>query len=238
MRSDDGALFHRYRSGDASVAGFLDDYSFVILALLEMYRGRGRKRYLAESIRLAERMEVLFWDDDEGGFYNRSPDGDKLPFVDKEAYDGAKPSGNSAASMALLRLSRLTGDPTYEKISDRIIRHFSGEVDRSPQSYSYLLSSMLHATGKSREIIIVGDHNDDNTLKMRNAIDSIYDPFQVVVSKYSESKRIDDIVPYASEAKAINGYPTAYVCREFNCDVPVQDPRVLERNLKGSTGGR
>ena len=91
---------------------------------------------------------------------------------------------------------------------------------------------MLHATGKSREIILVGDQNDDNTLKMRNVIDSIYDPFQVVVSKYSGPERIDDIVPYASEAKAINGNPTAYVCREFNCDVPVQNPRELERSLK------
>ena len=58
-------------------------------------------------------------------------DGEKLIFRDKEAYDGAIPSGNGIAMMNLIKLGRITGVAEFEKKADMITQAFSESIARS-----------------------------------------------------------------------------------------------------------
>ncbi len=110
LTTPNGRLLARWRNGDAAHPGKLDDYAFYAYGLLELYRATFDPGYLARAVELADHLLNLFFDWEHGGFYPYASDGEQLLTRTKEAYDGAMPSGNSAAALLLSRLARLTGE--------------------------------------------------------------------------------------------------------------------------------
>ena len=110
LTGSDGRLLARWRDGDAAHPGKLDDYAFYAYGLLELYGATFDASYLARAVGLADQLLELFFDRERGGFYPYASDGEQLLTRTKEAYDGAMPSGNSAAALVLSRLARLTGE--------------------------------------------------------------------------------------------------------------------------------
>ncbi len=104
-REPDSTLLRRYRDGDAAIEGFLDDYAFLALALIDMYETSFDPADLDWAVRLAERAIELFEDREQGGFFSTQAAKADLVLRLKDDYDGAEPSGNSAIVLALLKLS-------------------------------------------------------------------------------------------------------------------------------------
>jgi len=100
MRGPDGRLLHRYRDGPGIQAN-LDDYSFMIWGLIELYEAVFDTQYLQAALDLIRAMIDHFWDNESGGFYFTPDDGERLLVRHKEIYDGAVPSGNSVAMLNL-----------------------------------------------------------------------------------------------------------------------------------------
>lgn len=109
LTGDDLQLKVRYRDGESAGDGFLDDYAFYELALLELFNASHRVCYLQRAIEIQERMEREFWDEEGAGFFFTGKDQEKLIFRPKETYDGAMPSGNSAAALAMVTLNEKMG---------------------------------------------------------------------------------------------------------------------------------
>src|SRR5579884_1211951 len=101
------ALLRRYRDGDASIPGFLDDYAFFIQALLDLYEADFVPERLLLASELANQMRVLFEDQEYGGFFSTRAGDSNLILRMKDDYDGAEPSGNSIAASVLIRLARI-----------------------------------------------------------------------------------------------------------------------------------
>ena len=59
---EEGRLLRTYRNGQARLSGYLEDYSFMIVALLDLYEATGEVRRLSEAQRLLDLMNELFWD--------------------------------------------------------------------------------------------------------------------------------------------------------------------------------
>ncbi len=139
-RSKDGSdLYHRYIQGEAGIQGMLDDYAYLVWALLEMDRASEKRSYLDEAEDLSRSMIDKFWDDENGGFYFTSSD--ELPLRKKPVRDGAYPSGNSIASLDLVYLSDMTGEKTFKEKYERSMDSFAGKVDASPSQYTMFLAS-------------------------------------------------------------------------------------------------
>ena len=117
MTDGKGRLLHRWRDGEAGIGGSIDDYSFFIWGLLELYESTFDIKYLKAALDLQTEMTGLFWDDKNGGFYFTSHDAEELITRHKEIYDGAIPSGNSVAMLNLLRIGRITGDAAYDEMA-------------------------------------------------------------------------------------------------------------------------
>jgi len=137
--SSDEHLYHRYIDGDVEIEGMLDDYVYLIWALIEMYRMTEEEQYLNKAGKYTETMIDRFWDDENSGFYFSSDE--ELPLKEKEVYDGAYPSGNSIALFDLVYLSKETGRSDFSKESNEMIKLFSSQIESSPSQYTMFLNS-------------------------------------------------------------------------------------------------
>ena len=226
LRAPDGRLLHRYRDGEAGLPSHVDDYSFMIWGLLELYEATFRVDYLKAALDLNKLFVQHFWDAERGGFYFTSADESELPVRKKEIYDGATPSGNSVAALNLLRLHRITGDPEFEKLADLLGRAFSASVDQFPSAYTQLLVALEFSMGPSHEIVITGRAGATDTALLLNELRKPFLPNKVVLFRAAdgESSEIAGIAPYTKDQKPLDGKATAYVCANFSCEMPTSDP--------------
>lgn len=224
MRGPDGKLLHRYRDGPGIQAN-LDDYSFMIWGLIELYEVVFDTKYLQAALDLTRVMIDHFWDNGSGGFYFTTDDGERLLVRRKEIYDGAVPSGNSVAMLNLLRLSRLTGNHGYEEFADKIGQAFSVQVSRQPAAYAMLMVSLDFGIGPAYEVVVVGDPDAKDTLAMLKALRSRFIPNEIAifVDSGKDSPAIFRLAEFTKNLSAISGSTTAYVCANQSCDLPTTD---------------
>ncbi|MCR4431577.1 MAG: thioredoxin domain-containing protein [Tepidanaerobacteraceae bacterium] len=230
---EDGRLLARYRDGEAAIPAYLDDYAFLVWALLELYETTFDAGYLKKALEMNRQMLDLFWDEEKGGLFFYGKDGEELLFRPKEIYDGAIPSGNSVAAYNMLKLSRFTGDQSLEEHARRIFKAFAGEVMLHPSAHSFLLTALQFALGASKEIVIAGVSDADDTEKMIQKIRSRYLPDTVVLlhPAGNAGRNIRELIPFIKDMKPLEGKATAYICENFACLPPVTNMDEIERVL-------
>ncbi|MGI9553721.1 MAG: thioredoxin domain-containing protein, partial [Thermodesulfobacteriota bacterium] len=225
----DSRLLHRYRGGESGILANIDDYAFLIWGLIELYESTFDLNYLNQAIEYTGQMVTLFWDKDNLGFYFTPNDGEKLLVRQKEIYDGAVPSGNSVAMYDLIKLSRLTSNLEFENLSSELSAAFSSSLNKAPISHTMFMVALDFAVGPSYEIVISGDKNSDDTKTMIEKLRDNYIPNKVVVLKDKNSVELEKIAPYTKAQGEINSKATAYVCENFVCKLPTNDPdKMLE----------
>ncbi|MGH7884110.1 MAG: thioredoxin domain-containing protein [Thermodesulfobacteriota bacterium] len=223
LLADNSRLLHRYRNGDAAIAANIDDYAFFIWGLLEYYEFSFDLKYLQQAMDLNEKLIQHFWDENNGGFYFTPDDGEELIARQKEIYDGAIPSGNSVAMLNLLRLGRITAETSFEEKASRIAEVFSASISQSPISFSMQLNALDFALGPSYEIVIVGNKDSEDAVKLITMLNEHYIPNKVVILK-SDDVSIEKIAPYAKTQEKINEKTTVYICQNYVCKLPTNDP--------------
>jgi len=236
MRGPDGKLLHRYRDGEAALAGNVDDYAFFTWGLIELYETTFETRYLRTALTLSDELLQRFWDDEAGGFYFTAHDSEKLLVRKKEIYDGAVPSGNSVAAYNLLRLGRITGRADVEDRAKQIGRVFSQTVRPSPLAFTQLMVAVDFWVGPSHEVIVAGDSRGEDTEAMVKAIRGEFIPNAVVILRPTEeaSPDIVSLADYTRHYTAMDGGATAYICTGYHCETPTRDiAKVLERLKAG-----
>jgi uncharacterized protein YyaL (SSP411 family) len=229
LRDGEGKLIHRYRKEEADIAGFLDDYAFLIWGLIELYEATFEAKYLRYAIDLADKMLMHFWDKTNGGFYQTADYSETALIRNKEIYDGAYPSGNSVAASDLIRLSRITGETKFEEKTQQLMHAFSVNVARAPHSHTQLMIALDFALGPSSEVVIVGDPQKEDTAKMLHTVRSRFIPRKVVLFRSSaeESPEITDLAKFTKDMKRKEGKATAFVCRDYVCKAPTTDPYTM-----------
>ncbi|OGX05096.1 MAG: hypothetical protein A3G87_03450 [Omnitrophica bacterium RIFCSPLOWO2_12_FULL_50_11] len=234
VKREDGRLMHRYREGEVSVTGFLEDYAFFTHGLIDLYEATFDPKYLTEAQFLAKDMFRLFWDESGGGFFFTGKDAEKLISRVKEAADGAIPSGNSVAALSLLRLGRMTMDREMETWANSTVEAFSAQLAQFPSGFGQMMIALDFAIGPSQEIVIAGDGDSALTQEMIRTIYSMFLPSKVVVFHpldAADAESIRKLSPFVQEQVALGGKPTAYVCRNYMCEFPTSDISKLRKLL-------
>ncbi len=239
MRSDDGRLLHRYRSGTAAVPGFLDDYVFLAWACIELYDATLDPTHLERALVLMREADSLFRDPDGGGYFSTGSDGEKLLVRQKDIYDGAIPSGNSVAMSNLIRLSRLTGDSELARRADSVAAAFARDLEAAPVAHCHLAAALQTAAAPSLEVVIAGDPGDGATRRLLEVVRAPYLPDAAVllVPDGEAGRTIRRLAPFTEHHAPIGGEPAAYLCRNFSCQQPTTDPQRLAVMLSESAGG-
>jgi uncharacterized protein YyaL (SSP411 family) len=225
-----GKLLHRYRDGDSSISGNIDDYAFYIQALLDLYETSFSIDNLDEAKYMIDLAIHDFWDAETGGFFFSSKDSTDLIVNQKEIYDGAIPSGNSIMILNLLRMSKITADTDYEEKAMMINRAFSSLISKSPSAFSQALIGYDFAFGPSFEIVISSNENDHYAQMMVKEIRKYYLPAKIVLLK-TGSNNLQNIAPYVSGQNPVNGETAIYLCKNFSCDYPITDYKKIGKVL-------
>ncbi|EGO64300.1 thioredoxin domain-containing protein [Acetonema longum] len=234
LTRQDGRLLARHRAGESAYLAYLDDYAYLLWAVIELYETTLSAAYLEMAKGLAGNMVELFWDEKQGGFFFTGSDAEKLISRPKEIYDGATPSGNSAAAYALLRLARITEDADLLTVVERLFEYFAGEVSQAPRAFTFFLMAFDYYLMPPQNIIIAGVKDDIATVSLLKQARKYYMPEVVLVlNSPDQAETLRHTAPHVTGRDRLDGLATAYVCHKFSCQRPVTSVRDLERLLAG-----
>ncbi|MDT8323482.1 MAG: thioredoxin domain-containing protein [Bacteroidota bacterium] len=224
MLRSDGTLLRRLRGNEAGIPGFLEDYAFLMQGMLELYDATFETHWLQQALAIADAMLLRFSDSDSGGLYFTAGDAEQLLVRSMEAQDGALPSGNSVAALTLLRLGRMTGRNDLSRRGESIVHAFGTQVQRAPTGSTVLLMAWDFARNPGREIVIAAA-SEEAASALRSELRRHYLPRSVVLLHTpANSLALTGISPFTANNTAVDGKPTAWVCRDFACEMPVHTP--------------
>ena len=152
----EGRLNATHKDGKTHLNAYLDDYAYLLKALIEMLQADFRAEDLAFAAQLADVLLAQFADTERGGFYFTSHDHETLIQRPKPGFDNATPSGNGVAAFALQRLHHLTGDTQYQHASDATLAHFFPAIEDHPSGHGSLLMALEESLAPPRLLIVAG----------------------------------------------------------------------------------
>ncbi|HET9376245.1 MAG TPA: thioredoxin domain-containing protein [Chthoniobacterales bacterium] len=221
-----GRLLRSYRQGPSTVPGFAEDYAFLIQGLLDLYEADFDYQWLRWAIELQGEFEKRFADP-AGGFFNTEGDATDILFRLKDDHDGAEPSANSVAAMNLIRLSRILGRSDFELSAKRAVGSFQEMLDSHPVAMPQMLGAVDALLSDPIQIVIA-THSpaDDPLLRVAQVA---YQPRRILLQ--GGETEIAQQVPELRGMDLIDGRSAAYVCRNFACELPITEPKVLAEEL-------
>ncbi len=233
MRGPDGRLLRTCSSGTApKLNAYLEDYAYLIDALVSLYEATFAPRWVEAALDLAKVMVDQFWDPEGGGFYFTGRDHEALIARNKDPVDSATPSGNSMAVTGLLRLVKLTGRADLREKAEQTLRLFGGLMTAAPAAVAQMLVALDFHLGPVKEFAVVGKLADPETRRVLRAINTGFRPNKVVALKEEARPGAEGVVVLLSDKPAPDGV-TTYVCENFTCQAPLAGAAAVEKALAG-----
>jgi uncharacterized protein YyaL (SSP411 family) len=219
--------------------GYLEDYAFVADGLLALYEATFERRWLDEAIGLVDGMVELFWDETVQGFYDTGSDHESLVVRPRDVFDNAQPCGGSVATDVLLRLAIITGNTEYTAKAAAPLRALRDLMGRAPAGTGHWLGALDFYVSIPKEIAVIGPRKDTSTQALLDTVFGRYLVNKVVVGADSTPDAVDlgagalsAVLPLLEGRGLIDGKPTAYVCQNYACQLPVTDPEALAAQLE------
>ncbi len=147
-------LMRRYRDGEAGLKAHLDDYTFVVSGLLELYQATGELQWLSWAKDLTA-SQIRLFQDSKGGFFDTAED-NTVPVRMKSNHDGAEPAGNSVAVMNLLRLATILDQKQWQRLAEQTVKIFGAGLQRYPPAMPQMLAAVDQLFSNHRQVVIAG----------------------------------------------------------------------------------
>jgi uncharacterized protein YyaL (SSP411 family) len=225
----DGVLLRTWTAGEAKLDAYLDDYAFLLNALLDLYEGTADRSLVDRAGALADTILTRFEDRERGGFFFTGTGHEALVHRPKPVFDGSIPSGNSAAVFGLLRLFHYVGEQRFLDAAERALRAFSAGMAANPFGYANMIAAADFYLRKPREIVVVGAPAVEPTGDLLKRIHQMYLPNKTLVVA---DPAVSDRLPIAEGKTQVDGKPTAYVCHRYTCSPPVTSWAELQPLLR------
>jgi uncharacterized protein YyaL (SSP411 family) len=225
----DGRLLATCKDGRAHLNAYLDDYVYLIDALLELQQVRFRTAELGFARELAE-VVLGHFADQAGGFYFTSDDHEKLIHRSKTFGDDATPAGNGIAALVLLRLGHLLGEPRYLAAAEGTLRAAWVMLEKHPVGHVSLVTALEELLHPPEIVIVRGEPQAIEA--WRRELSRWYAPRRIVLAIPADAAGL----PPALADKAPRGVAVAYVCRGSTCAPPVESLEALALQLRAVGG--
>jgi len=208
-------LFHHaYQKGQSRFPGFLDDYAYLIAALIHMQEITGDAEYLLRARDLTE-WTIRYFEEEGNGYFFYTREGQEDVIIRKiEMIDGAIPSGNSVMASNLLYLSIVFDRPGWKEIAVRNCRKLEAAITQYPGSFGFWATQFQALTYGMDELVVSGKGAEEALKKLlQNFI-----PFRVIQSA----------TPQNHSFPLLNGKPSLdrvqiFLCRDYTCQSPVSE---------------
>ena len=226
----EGLLWRSHADGRASNPALLQDYAFMVQALLDLYEVDPDPRWFREARRLHDAMDSRFADRTHGAWFTTADDHEALLAREKPDHDGAQPSANSIATSNALRLGAWTTEDRYRVQATRALRAMGPSMARGTVMPRMLSALDWHHDRALEVLIVVPEGGDGSALEQ--VVRSTFLPNRVYLCLGEEAlgEHVAG-VPWLEGKVALGGQPTAYVCEEGLCQRPTHDPEQLRAQL-------
>jgi len=218
-------LYHRWRDGEHDNVQLLEAYAFLLSGVIDLYEATLASGHLDFAIALAEAMIVKFYDAENGGFWQGAAEAKDLILRVKDDYDGAEPSGNSVATLALLKLAAITGRKDFKEPAEATLRWFAHRLQHFPQALPFMMHALDFWLEEPRRIVVVGDPTSSQARELLHAAHSVYHPNKVVLGTAGP------VEPFFQALPAKEG-PVVYLCSGNSCQPPTQEAAEVRERLK------
>jgi uncharacterized protein len=214
--------YHTYKNGKAAIQAFLDDYAYLIEALIQLQEVTGNTGYLEEARELTAYVTGYFRDEDSGYFFFTHQEQEDVIFRKKEIYDGAVPSGNAVMCHNMLYLSVVFNEPSWKQNVLALGAGLSKLIIQYPGSFGIWATLLFSITYGIREIVLAGTQSGTEHIQFL----SNYIPDRV----FQMASPGHDDFPLLRN-KPLTGIAQYFLCREYSCQNPVNELTELIRLL-------
>ena len=221
MRKAEGSLFRNYKAGKATIDAFLEDYSFTIYALINLYEADFNEEHLFIAKELAQYTLKYFFDTDSGLFYFNPVDEKKL-FVNRhDVIDNVINSSNSVMATVLFKLAIIFDMPHIHDIALGAISNMKSQLKQYPTAYSNWASLMLSFKEKYYTIVVAGKA----ATTIQKEINAHYFPNKILLGSNNESKlsHFDD--------RFVADKTMIYVCTGKECLLPTENVAEAKKSM-------
>jgi uncharacterized protein YyaL (SSP411 family) len=226
-----GRLWHTFTRGRPKVSGLLEDYAYLGLGLLALYRATFERDWLLLSLELGDAILKHFSDEVDGGFYSTPDDGEDLIVRPKDAFDAAVPAAAGAAAELLIAQARFRGDPQLEALAVTALQSMVGVMGAQPTGFGTLLCAVEFHLSPWREVAVLGDSEGEDTRALLEVLERHASPYVVIALATGPNDPLNETVPWLQGRDLLDGKATAYVCEAGACRLPVTTPEGLAREL-------
>ena len=229
----DQRLFATYKDGKAHLDAYLDDYAYLLDALLEFLQAKWHTGKLSWACDLADVLLEQFEDKSSGGFYFTASDHEQLIQRPKTLGDDSTPSGNGIAVLALARLGYLLGETKYLDACERVFKFAGQAISQSPIGHTSLLNAYEEQIHPPQIIILRG--KGDELLKWQQACAQGYAPQRLTFAIEEGAPNLPAVLADKKYNDSSQQNVTAYVCRGMQCDAPIEDFEQLQDVIANSS---
>ncbi|MFB6084672.1 MAG: thioredoxin domain-containing protein [Halorientalis sp.] len=224
--ADAGRLARRYKDGDVSVDGYLEDYAFLARGAFDLYQVTGDLDHLAFALELARAIEGNFWDADAGTLYFTPADGEDLVARPQELTDQSTPSSAGVAADLLLALDHFLPREGFADVAERVLGTHGSEIESDPLRHTSLVLAADRYEHGGHELTVAADRLPDD---WRAAVGESYLPARILARRpptaegldaWLDRLDLDEAPPIWADRAAREGEPTVYACRAFTCSPP------------------
>jgi uncharacterized protein YyaL (SSP411 family) len=223
----DGRVFRSYKNGQARIAGYLEDYAALGLAALAVYELTFDRRWLEHAREMRDAMVQWFWDDTSGAFYDTASDHETLITRPREVPDNAIPSGTSLAVELLLRLAELFDEGDARTRATYVVETLAPAIARYPSAFGHLLGSADMIVNGAVELAIAGEPDSADFARLARTAAEHYVPSLVLAGGMQTAG-----VALLDGRTTSDGAATAYLCRNYACDLPATTAEQLADQLE------
>ncbi len=240
MKSSDGSLYHVYKDGSSKIPSYLDDYSFYINALLDLFEVKPDVYYVDLATQYADYLTKNFWDSEENNFYYTSHLHESLPIRNKILYDLAIPSGNSISVSNLIRLYHITGKNDYLSFAEKMMKASLLSAVENPFGFGCLLSCAYLYVKKPMEITFFSKNTPLKKSTMLNIINRTFIPNGIfsIIDENCDLETLEKYPLFQNKSllneKSAHSDEFVLICKDFSCTPPITDIKSLKDILFGN----
>jgi len=222
----DGRLLATYKDGRAHLKAYLDDYAFLLAAVLELVQGHFGVEDLGFARRLADVLLDQFEDADAGGFFFTAGDHEQLVHRPKPPHDNATPSGNAVAAWGLARLAATTGEERYARAAERTLELFYPQMRDYPAGFAAMAIALDEALQPPRTLILRGRAEALPAWQAELAREFL--PDLTILALPDGLAGLGAVLDKPPRPEPVN----AWLCRGVTCLAPMSDLVHLKKTLK------
>jgi uncharacterized protein YyaL (SSP411 family) len=220
-------LLRTYKNGTAKIDGYLEDYSYFVNALLDVFEIEPDPKYLKLSLKLGHHLVNHFWDSENNNFFMTSDHHEKLIIRPKSNYDLSLPSGNSVSAFVMLRLYHLSQEQTFLEITTKIMESQAQMAAENPFGFGYLLNTISMFIQKPVEITIINTENSEICKSL--LLDYLPNSIMITIQNSSQLESLSEY-PFFT-GKLFEDSTSVFVCKNFTCSLPLHTLDEIKLNL-------